>query len=483
MAGFPGREGKAGHNININNTSESTNNNINTTIGTNTAMSFIEQFASLVDQPSIPWKKIILGFTTFQFAFETYLTYRQYKVLQKKEIHPSLKGSIDEETFTKTQSYSRAKARFSVFTGIYSFAQNYFFIQYDILPKLWSIGKSIYGSIAPILPAALQSSTIVHSLCFLSVFSLLSTVLSLPLSYYQNFVLEEEFGFNKLTVKLWAVDTVKSLVFTFLLGFPVLAGFLKIIDYFGDSFIFYVWLFMMAVQIIAIAIYPTLIQPFFNKLTPLEEGELKTSIENLASDNKFPLTKLYVIDGSKRSAHSNAYFYGLPWSKQIVIYDTLIQTSTTLETTAVLAHEIGHWALSHTTKTLLIAQLHVLSIFTLFSGFIHNKSLFQSFGFFNETPVLIGFLLFSDILQPLDNIMTFFMNLLSRKHEYEADEYAVKLGYAQSLSKALISLNVKNLSSPDADWLYSSYHHSHPILPERLDAINNKAKHYDAKQK
>lgn len=240
---------------------------------------------------------------------------------------------------------------------------------------------------------------------------------------------------------------------------------------------------MVVVQIVGIAIYPTLIQPLFNKLTPLEEGELKTSIENLASKNKFPLTKLYVIDGSKRSNHSNAYFYGLPWSKQIVIYDTLISTSTTLETTAVLAHEIGHWALSHTTKTLVIAQSHILTLFSLFSVFIHNKSLYNSFGFYNQHPVFIGFLLFNEILQPLDNIMTFFMNILSRKHEYEADEYAVKLGYSESLSKSLINLNIKNLSSPDADWLYSSYHYSHPILAERLAAIESKAKIYAEKKK
>jgi STE24 endopeptidase len=445
-------------------------------------MPFIQQLQSLADQPAINWKSIILGFTTFQFAFETYLTYRQYKVLQKKEIHPSLQGEIDGETFEKSQGYSRAKAKFSIWSGVYSFIQNVVFIKYDILPKVWTIGKQIYTALSPYLPAVMQSSVIVHSLCFLFVFNSISTVLSLPVSYYQNFILEEKFGFNKLTIKLWITDMIKSTVLMLLFGMPILAGFLKIIDYFGDSFIFYVWLFLMIVQVVAIAIYPTLIQPFFNKLTPLEEGELKSSIENLASGNKFPLTKLYVIDGSKRSSHSNAYFYGLPWSKQIVIYDTLIQTSTTLETTAVLAHEIGHWALSHTSKTLVIAQAHILAIFTLFSGFIHNKSLFESFGFHNEMPVLIGFLLFSDIFQPVDNLMTFFMNLLSRKHEYEADEYAVKLGYSASLSKALINLNIKNLSSPDADWLYSSYHHSHPILPERLDAINKKAKKYDVKQ-
>lgn len=446
-------------------------------------MSLIQSFAAAIDQPSINWKNIILGFTTFQFLFETYLTYRQYKVLQKDQLPPTLKNEIDEKTFKQSQEYSRAKAKFSIFNQVFSYVQNVSFIALEFLPKLWSFGKTLLTKSSKFLPAFTQSSIIVHSLYFLFLLQVISTVISLPISYYQTFVLEEKYGFNKSTKGLWITDTIKSIVLTVVLGFPILAGFLKIIDYFGDSFIFYVWVFLMTVQVIAIAIYPTLIQPLFNKLTPLDEGELKESIENLASKNKFPLSKLYVIDGSKRSGHSNAYFYGLPWSKQIVIYDTLINTSTTSETTAVLAHEIGHWALSHTSKTLVIAQAHILFIFTLFSGFIHNTSLFQSFGFFGQQPVIIGFLLFNDILQPLDNILTFGMNLLSRKHEYEADEYAVKQGYSQELSKSLVNLNIKNLSSPDADWLYSSYHYSHPILAERLDAINKKAAIYDTKEK
>ncbi|KAH3672414.1 hypothetical protein WICMUC_004250 [Wickerhamomyces mucosus] len=446
-------------------------------------MSLIQQFSALVDQPHLNWKNIILGFTTVQFVFDSYLTYRQY--LELKNVikpHKSIEDKVDNKTFEKSKNYSLAKSKFSLFNGILSYLQNVAIIKYNLLPKLWNFAGFIYTKISPYLPIFAQSSVISHSLLFLLGFQLISTVISLPISYYSNFVLEEKFGFNKLTIKLWISDTIKSTLLAITLGFPILAIFLKIIDYFGDTFIFYVWVFLVIVQIVAIAIYPTIIQPLFNKLTPLKEGELKTSIENLAKLNKFPLTKLYVIDGSKRSSHSNAYFYGLPWSKQIVIYDTLIETSSTLETTAVLAHEIGHWALSHTTKTLLIAQSHILLLFTLFSGFIHNNSLYQSFGF-NTQPTLIGFLLFNDILQPLDSILTFFMNLLSRKHEYEADEYAVKLGFANSLKTALISLNIENLSAPTNDWLYSAYHHSHPGLTERLDAIDVKSQELNIKQK
>lgn len=177
------------------------------------------------------------------------------------------------------------------------------------------------------------------------------------MSYYKTFVLEEKFGFNKQTVKLWVTDMIKGQALGIVLGTPIISAVLKIIQKTGNSFFYYLWLFTIFVQIFAITIYPVVILPLFNKLSPLEPGDLKTGVEALAQKLNFPLHQLYVIDGSKRSAHSNAYFYGLPWEKHIVIYDTLIEKSSTEEVVAVLAHELGHWSLSHTTKLLLIAQV------------------------------------------------------------------------------------------------------------------------------
>ena len=196
-----------------------------------------------------------------------------------------------------------------------------------------------------------------HSLVFLFVFSIAQIVLGLPISYYSTFVLEEKFGFNKQTVKLWIMDMIKGLGLGIALGGPFLSGFLAIIQKTGNSFFYYLWLFAIGVQVFAITVYPIAILPLFNKLSPLEEGKLKTGVEDLAKRLKFPLSELYVIDGSKRSAHSNAYFYGLPWKKHIVIYDTLIEKSETEEVVAVLAHELGHWGLSHTTKLLGVSQV------------------------------------------------------------------------------------------------------------------------------
>lgn len=398
------------------------------------------------------------------------MDYRQYQVLKRTSPPDTLKAEISQETFDKSQDYSRAKAKFGFISDSINLSQNLAIIKYDLLPKFWNISGTLMAKSSFILPK-FMGGIITQSLFFLFSTQIISTIVSLPLSYYSNFVLEEKYGFNKLTVGLWLTDKVKGIALGIALGSPVVAAFLKIIDYFGDSFILYTCGFLFVVQLVGMTIFPTLIQPLFNKFTTLEEGELKTAIENLASEQKFPLTKLYVIDGSKRSSHSNAYFTGLPWSKQIVLYDTLIKHSTKEETVAVLAHEIGHWKLSHLPQMLFFSQAHLFLSFSMFSAFIHNNSLYSSFGFTSVQPIMIGFMLFNDIFQPVECVAQFGMNLLSRKNEYEADAYAKKCGYSDDLSKALIKLLSENLSTMDADWLYSSYHHSHPILSERLRAI------------
>lgn len=426
---------------------------------------------SFLDNPSYNWKTIIIGFTIGQFAFEKYLDYRQLQVLNKKFPPASLKKEISQETFEKSQEYSRAKAKFSFFSDTFSLAQSLATIKYDVLPKFWSLSGYLMRVAAPVLPR-FMGGVLTQSIFFFVTLQIASTIISAPLSYYSNFVLEERYGFNKLTVPLWISDMLKGLALGTVLGSPAIAGFLKIIDYFGDSFILYTCGFVLFIQLVAMTIFPTLIQPLYNKFTPLEDGELKDAIYKLASAENFPLTKLFVIDGSKRSSHSNAYFTGLPWSKQIVLFDTLIKHSTVDETVAVLGHEIGHWKLSHLPKTLACTQLHLFACFSMFSAFLHNSSLYTSFGFTTSQPTLIGFMLFNHIFQPFECISQFGLNLLSRKHEYEADQFAKERGYSDDLARALIKLLSENLSTMDADWLYSSYHHSHPILAERLEALD-----------
>ncbi|PLB34415.1 zinc metalloprotease [Aspergillus candidus] len=430
-------------------------------------MYILEQLARLLDRPLFPWKNVLVGFSLGQFILEGLLSFRQFKVLQRTKPPQVLKEEVSQEVFDRSQAYGRAKAKFSFFSGLYAQVQNLAFIYGDFLPKLW--GASGFF-LATYLPTRFQGE-ITQTLLFVFGFNIISTVLSLPVSYYSTFVLEEKFGFNKQTPKLWVTDMIKGQFLGIVLGTPIISAVLKIVQKTGNSFFYYLWLFGVFVQVFAITIYPIVILPMFNKLSPLEPGALKSGVEKLAKKLDFPLQELHVIDGSKRSAHSNAYFYGLPWKKHIVLYDTLIEKSEPEEVVAVLSHELGHWSLSHTTKLFGIAQSHMFYIFALFSVFVNNRSLYESFGFYNEMPIMVGFLLFSDALAPMDAVVKLLMNILSRRFEFQADAFAVQLGYSKELASSLLKLQIQNLSTMDADWMYASYHYSHPILSERLKAL------------
>lgn len=299
---------------------------------------------------------MIVGFSVAQFVFEGFLGLRQYRVLQRTKPPKVLELEVSQDVFDKSQAYGRAKAKFQLVSNLYSQIQNIAFYQLDILPKLWSWTGNLLLRFAP----ARFSGEISHSIVFILTFMFISQVLSLPTNIYQTFVLEEKFGFNKQTPKLFITDMIKSNLVAVVLAPPILSGFLAIIQKTGNQFFYYLWLFGAALQVFMITIYPIAILPLFNKLSPLEESKLKTEVEGLAKKLNFPLHELYVIDGSKRSAHSNAYFFGLPWKKHIVIYDTLIQKSETEEVVAVLAHELGHWSLGHTTKLFGISQVCVI---------------------------------------------------------------------------------------------------------------------------
>ncbi|GAM83450.1 hypothetical protein ANO11243_014380 [Dothideomycetidae sp. 11243] len=420
-------------------------------------MDFLHRLAGFLDRPGFPWKSLIITFSIGEYIFENYLAFRQYRVLQGKRVPKQLENEVDQKTFDKSQDYGRAKARYGFVSGLINQIKSLAIIRYDFNPRFWAI-TGVWA--ARFLPQAIQGE-IAHSLVFVFATAFIETILGLPMSFYYHFVLEEKYGFNKQTVKLWVMDLLKGQGLTVAFGVPLGWGFLKIIQKTGDSFFYYLWLFALAVQLFAITIYPIVIVPLFNKLTPLPPGSLKQAVEALADRLKFPLSELQVIDGSKRSAHSNAYFTGLPWKKKIVIYDTLLEKSSEKEVEAILAHELGHWKRGHTTRLLAISQFHLFFMFTLFRVFIRNQSLYESFGFVNEHAVL----------SPTDSIVKLLMNILTRKMEFEADDFSYKLGYANELASSLIKLQIQNLSSMDADWMFSSYHYSHPILTERLKAI------------
>lgn len=408
-----------------------------------------------------------MSFSVGHYLFESFLTMRQFRVLQRPAPPAVLAKEVTDEKFQKSQAYGRAKAKFSLVEGLIDQVQNLAFIHFDVLPKVWEWTGNLlleYG------PRWLQGE-IGHSIVFVLAFMGVQQVLSLPARLYYTFVLEEKYGFNKQTPALFFMDMLKTNAVTAVLVPPVLAGFLRIVQKTGNSFFFYLWAFAAGLQVFMTAAYPTLILPLFNKLSPLPEGELKSKVDELAASLKFPLHELFVIDGSKRSAHSNAYFFGLPWKKHIVLYDTLIEGNEPDEVKAVLGHELGHWKLGHTTRLMAISQVHLLYVFALFSVFINNASLFSSFGFHTTRPIIIGFLLFNDALAPMDMVVKLLMNMLTRKYEFQADKFAKDLGFATDLARSLLKLHTQNLSSLDADPVYASYHFSHPHLTERLKAL------------
>ncbi|CCK69867.1 zinc metalloprotease KNAG_0D01150 [Huiozyma naganishii CBS 8797] len=452
-------------------------------------MTVLQAISEALVSPAFPWKSVVIGVTVAQFAFETYLSFRQYRVLARKQLPDVLVDEIDKETFEKSQEYSKAKIKFSVVSDVFSLLQNYALVKFNMLPRLWHAGQAVARKLLPAKYMAV--SPVAQSLWFLFALSNLSTLLGLPVSYYSHFVLEEKFNFNKLTIKLWVMDMVKGNLLGYALGGPILYVFLKIFDHFETDFLWYICLFFLVMQVLAMTLVPVFIMPLFNKFTPLEDGELKQSIEKLAKNVHFPLDKIFIIDGSKRSSHSNAYFTGLPFtSKRIVLFDTLVNGSSVDEITAVLAHEIGHWQKNHVLNLLVINQLNLLFIFKLFTSVYRNESLYNAFGFFvsggtapgqqlastqvvtQSFPIIIGFMLYNDLLTPFECTLQFFLSLMQRAQEYQADAYAKTLGYAKNLCRALIDLQIKNLSTMSVDTWYSSYHFSHPTLAERLTALD-----------
>ena len=266
---------------------------------------------------------------------------------------------------------------------------------------------------------------------------------------------------------------LKSTLVAVVLGVPLISGIIAIVKYTGSFFWFYLWLFMVAVSLIMVVLYPLVILPLFNKFTPLPEGSLKDKVVALSEKVGFSFSKVLVMDGSKRSGHSNAFFTGFGKQRQIVLFDTLIDQLTEDEICGVLAHELGHWKHSHIYKSFAILVLHNLLTFALFGKFTDDQKLYSDFGFdlpAGQHPVLIGLSLFMMVYEPIDSVFSFLLNGLMRRFEYQADAFAIAQG--QDLSTALVKITKENSSTLIIDSLYSAYHYDHPTLIERLVAMD-----------
>jgi len=422
------------------------------------------------------YKEAVMMFMGGVFLFETYLEFRQRKYLRKETVPDELSEVISDTSFKAARAYSLDKWNFSMFSSVFSLAEDMLVLQYDVMPLMWK------WSAVPVAFLGLAAertlvTEIARSVVFTVGFTIVQMLIKLPFSIYGTFYLEQRHGFNKTTKFTFVTDMIKSIclmvVFT-----PIIEGLIiPIITYGGKFLAIYLWAFMFALALVMMTIYPVLIAPLFNKYDPLEEGPLKQKIEALALKLEFPLTKLFVMDGSKRSGHSNAYMYGFFKNKRIVLFDTLLKqcADNDDEVVAVLAHELGHWKLGHTVFTFSTMQLITFLQFGVFTVVRNTPAIYKAFGFVDR-PAIISLMLFQQIISPVDHVVGLLQNCLSRRFEFQADKFAVDLNYAKELRGGLIRLQEENKSSTNIDPWYSAYHHTHPPLVERLKALNLKKK-------
>ncbi len=278
---------------------------------------------------------------------------------------------------------------------------------------------------------------------------------------------------------MFFTDKIKSLALTCVIGGPFVAILLKIIKWGGEHFYVYVWAFMFVFSVVMMTIVPVFIMPLFNKYDPLPEGDLKDRIFALAGELKYPLTKLFVMDGSKRSSHSNAFMFGFGKNKRIVLFDTLMEQVDDDEILAILGHELGHWKLGHTLSSFVVTQLYFGASFYCFSLCYGDGStdLYRAFGFDGvdrPIPTMIALLLFfQTIWAPIDKILSFILTINSRRNEFQADKFSADLGMSAKLQTGLCKISLENLGAMCPDPLYAIYHYSHPPLVERLSAMMN----------
>ncbi|MGK0309900.1 MAG: STE24 endopeptidase [Lentimonas sp.] len=389
----------------------------------------------------------------------------RYVKAHSTEVPEGFREFIDLPTYQKSVEYTMAKTRFGLVNEVYDTLILAAVILTGFLPWLYSglsgsLGYSFWG----------------QALVLFSVVMLLGT-LSLPFDWWGTFRLEERFGFNKSTQKLWIVDKLKGLVIGLLIGYPLLALLIYLVESAGE--LWWVWGFVVffLFQLVMIVAYPMFIMPLFNKMEPLEAGELKERLFNLADRTGFKARTILVMDGSKRSGHSNAFFAGFGRFRRIVLFDTLIEQMEHDELEAVLAHEIGHYKRGHIPRMISLSALLTFGMFALL-GWLTNGTWFAEAFLFSAdaavyfVPVLLLFMLLKELL-------TFWLSplssLLSRKHEYEADAFARNaMNSADPLVKALRKLHKKNLSNLTPHPVYSGFYYSHPTLLERESALHAK---------
>jgi STE24 endopeptidase len=401
---------------------------------------------------------IIISAIVIEFLLSTIINKLNLDALNS-ELPQEFSDVYDKDKYAKSQNYTRSNTQFSFITSTFSTGLILIVIFFGFFNNIDNIVRN------------LGYSEIINGLIFFGILTLANDIITLPFSLYKNFVLEEKFGFNKMTLNTFIMDKIKGYFLMIILGVPLIS----LLLYFFESFENMAWLYAwVSISIFSLAMQPIFnlfIAPMFNKFTPLEDGNLLNGIKLYVKKVNFPIARVDVMDGSKRSGHSNAYFSGLGKTKRIALFDTLLKNQSDDEILAVIAHEVGHYKCKHIQKNIILGIIQSGVMFYLMSKFINNPGLFSVFKMENLS-IYASLLFFGMLYSPIEMILGFIFNYLSRKHEFEADEYSAKTtGTPTDLISSLKKLSAENLSNLTPHWLNVALNYSHPPTLDRINAL------------
>ncbi len=390
-----------------------------------------------------------------------YLSQRQINHVEKHRptVPASFADKISLQDHQKAADYTTAKVRFGRLPLLYEVA----------LLLIWTLGGGLQWLDQTIL--AMDLSPIITGIAVILIFSFISSLLDLPFSLYSTFVIEEKFGFNRTTPKTFIVDMLKGSLLGLAIGVPLLFVILWLMQQTGDMWWIYTWIVISGFSIFMMWVYPTWIAPIFNKFEPLEEGETLNRITQLLKRCGFSSDGIFVIDGSKRSSHGNAYFSGFGRNKRIVFFDTLLKMLSDDELEAVLAHELGHFKKKHIIKGIAISFATTLLALAVLAWLMKAPWFYSALGV-EQASTYMALLLFTMVLPVFTFVFQPLFSIFSRKNEFEADAFAAEQTEAKYLIHALVGLYRENASTLTPDPLYSAFYDSHPPAPVRIAQLN-----------
>ena len=400
---------------------------------------------------------IFIALVLFEYFFSTILDYVNDKNW-KDEIPEILKNFYDNKNYTKARDYKIERGKISFVSTTISVLITLCF--------LWFEGFGILSNYI----AEDYSSPFAQTAIFFLVLFIFNTIISLPFSYYSTFYIEEKFGFNKTTLKIFIMDKIKGILLSVLIGGVLLWAAMYLLSVFNEGFWIWLWIGLSAFMVFINMFYAELIVPIFNKLTPLKDGSLREKIEKYSKKVGYSLKNIYVIDGSKRSTKANAFFSGLGPKKTIALYDTLIEKHGEEELVAVLAHEVGHFKKKHIFSSMIFTIIELGIMCFLFEMCMNQTIIAEALGS-NQMYFHLGLIGFSFLYSPVGLITGILSNMRSRKNEFEADDYARSTYDGSSLELALKKLSVDSLSNLYPHPLFVFVHYSHPPLLQRLEAL------------